>query len=293
MEDDFLMLEDRQIAAADERSSLLVLLERMVREQGQLGAAERLGVNYKTVAVALETRRLSRRMTQVLELQMLSEENPVFQVHEERLTAMDERLDKLEGIVKEVVAGAEQLRAAVEGHRAEQDRINRAIDRRLGGGPAAQEAVPVTGGARKSAKGGKGVLTINSIEAPEKPTRPGFPRRNYNEVVTVEAANDDSYVYGKAWPLIREWRMLSRGHPREGRTLTWMEKHKRLLEVELALVTEYMLVLPPDNKPIDDLWRTHITNWRLDDLRDVRRRILRRKLLRWVRRLATFGAWWG
>ena len=290
MEDDFLMLEDRQVPVADDRASLLVLLERMVREQGQLGAAERLGVNYKTVAVALETRRLSRRMTQVLELQLLSEDNPVFQLHEERLTAIDERLDKLEGIVKEVVAGVEQLRATVEAHRTEQDRINRALDR---GGSATPATVPADETARKSSRRGKGVLAITSIEAPDRPTRPTFPRRNYDEVVTIEPAPDDSYVYGKAWPLIREWRMLQRDHPRDGRTLTWMKKQERLLRVELALLTEYMLILPPDDKPIDDLWRKHITNWRLDDLRDVRRRVLRRKLLRWVRRLATFGAWWG
>ena len=293
MEDDFLMLEDRQTAVADERDSLMVLLERMVREHGQLGAAERLGVNYKTVAIALESRSLSRRMTHALELQLLSEDNPVFQLHEERLTALDERLGKMEGIVKEIVAGAEHLRASHEAHKAEQDRINRAVDRRLGGGPAAKEAVPARGGGRKSVIRGRGVTAINSIEAPEKPTRPRFPKRDYDEVVTIEPANDDSYVYGKAWPVIREWRMLTRDHPREGKTLTWMEKHERLLRVELALLTEYKLVLPPDNKPIDDSWRAHVTGWRLDDIRDVRRRILRRKLLRWVRRLATFGAWWG
>ena len=290
MESDFLMLDHVPGTGAQGREALLILMDRLVREEGPMQAADKLGVNYKTLAVAQETRRLSRRMTQALELQLLSKDNPVFQLHEERLTAFNERFDRLEDIVKEVVAGVERLRATVEAHRAEQDRINRALDR---GGSATPQAVPIDGGRRKPATRGKGVLAITSIEAPERPTRPRFPRRNYDEVVTVEPANDDSYVYGKAWPVVREWRMLSRGHRREGRTLTWMEKHERLLKVELALLTEYKLVLPPDNKPIDDWWRAHVTGWRLDDLRDVRRRILRRKLLRWVRRLATFGAWWG
>ncbi len=292
MEDDFLMLDHEQGARTRGREALLILMDRLVREEGPMRAADRLGVNYKTLAVALETRRLSRRMTQVLELQLLSEGNPVFQVHEQRLDAFGERLDKLEGIFKEVVAGANQLRASMETNRAEQDRVNRTLEERISVDSAASPAGPAGGEDGKAAKRGKRAKAITSIKAPEKPTRPRFPRRDFDDVVTVAPAPDDSYVYGKAWPLIREWRMLRRDHPPEGSTLTWMERQERLLEVELSLLNEYKLTLPPDTHPIDDSWRRHVTNWRLDDLRVVRRRILRRKLLRWMRRLATFGAWW-
>ena len=132
MEDKILMMDDQQAEAAGDGASLIVLLERMVREQGQAGAAERLGVNYKTVAAALETRNLSRRMTHALELQLLSEENPVSQRHEDRITATDQRLDVLEIVVKELSSGIEQLRASLDTHRTEQDRVNRILERRLG-----------------------------------------------------------------------------------------------------------------------------------------------------------------
>ncbi len=145
----------------------------------------------------------------------------------------------------------------------------------------------------KKATAGRAGVVLLAIEAPARHTRPTFPRRDYDEIVTVEPANDDSYVYGRAWPLVREWRMLRRGHPVDGRTLSWMERQRRLLTVELALLNEHGLTLPPDDHPIDGQWRRHVTEWRLRDLRAVRRRILRRKLLRWTRRLATFGAWWG
>ena len=292
MEDKILMMDDQQAEAAGDGASLIVLLERMVREQGQAGAAERLGVNYKTVAAALETRNLSRRMTHALELQLLSEENPVSQRHEDRITATDQRLDVLEIVVKELSSGIEQLRASLDTHRAEQDRVNRILERRLGVDSRVEtEAAGV--GARKTAKRARGVMPALTIEAPARPTRPTFPRRDYDDIVTVEPAPDDSYVYGKAWPLVRQWRMLRRNHPIRGRTLSWMERQERLLTVELALLNEHGLTLPPDAQPIDDPWRRHVTEWRLRDRRAVRRRILCRKLLRWTRRLATFGAWWG
>ena len=292
MEDKILMMDDQQAGTLGDGASLIVLLERMVREQGQAGAAERLGVNYKTVAAALETRNLSRRMTHALELQLLSEENPVSQRHEDRITATDQRLDVLEIVVKELSAGIEQLRASLDTHRTEQDRVNRILERRLGVDSRVEtEAAGV--GARKTAKRARGVMPALAIEAPARPTRPTFPRRDYDEIVTVEPAPDDSYVYGKAWSLVRQWRMLRRNHPIRGRTLSWMERQERLLTVELALLNEHGLTLPPDAQPIDDPWRRHVTEWRLRDRRAVRRRILCRKLLRWIRRLATFGAWWG
>ena len=292
MEDNILMMDDQQPGAAGDKASLIVLLERMVREQGQMGAAERLGVNYKTVAAALETRHLSRRMTHALELQLLSKDNPVSQQHEERITATNERLDGLESTVKELVAGIEGLRTSLDTHRVEQNRLNRILERRVGVDSRVETEAADVGG-RRPVKRARGVMPALAIEAPARPTRPTFPRRDYDEIVTVEPAPDDSYVYGKAWPLVREWRMLRRSHPVRGRTLSWMERQERLLTVELALLNEHGLTLPPDAQPIDDQWRRHVTEWRLGDRRAVRRRILCRKLLRWIRRLATFGAWWG
>ena len=293
MDDEIVMVEDKEAGLAADKASLLVLLERMVREQGQAGTAERLGVNYKTVVAALETRHLSRRMTHALELQLLSEGNPVLRQYEDRITAMEERLDGLEEVVRQLVASVEQLGASLDTHRSEQDRVNRILERRLGG-EAGVEAESCDVDNKKSDRGQTGKsVTPPVIEAPVKPTRPTFARRDYDEIVTVEPANDDSYVYRQAWPLVREWRMLRRGHPVKGGTLSWMERQKRLLTVELALLNEHGLTLPPDSQPIDDQWRRHVSEWRLTDLSAVRRRILRRKLLRWVRRLATFGAWWG
>jgi len=293
LEDDLLMLDDVQGETARGREALLILMDRIVREEGPMQAASKLGVNYKTLAAAQETRRLSRRMTHALELRLLSEDNPIFQLHEERLTVLDDRLAKVEGVVKEIVAGSKQLRTTIETHGAEQDRAIRVLERKISGDSSAQQARPTGAKRTKSARRGRGVTSITSIEAPQKQTRPTFPRRNYDDIVTVEPANDDSYVYRKAWPLVREWRMLQRNHSLKGRTLTWLERQERLLIVELVLLNEYKLTLPPDDKPIDDHWRRHITKWRLDDLRVVRRRIFRRKMLRWVRRLATFGVWWG
>lgn len=46
--------------------SLLELLDRLVEGRGRVGAAEALGVNYRTLVACIESRRLSRRMRTAL-----------------------------------------------------------------------------------------------------------------------------------------------------------------------------------------------------------------------------------
>ena len=125
-----------------------------------------------------------------------------------------------------------------------------------------------------------------------RPKKPFKERMLDPEVVTEEPAEDDAEVYGAAWPLVHGWRELRSGHPHQGRSLSWLVTEERLLTLELAMLDDHGLTLPPESQPLRGFGRKGQTNWRRTALRDTRRALARRKVLRWVRRIFTLGVWW-
>ena len=95
-------------------------------------------------------------------------------------------------------------------------------------------------------------------------------------------------MFGNAWPLIVEWRGLKDSHPNDGRGLDWLTDHVRLLEVELALLEEHGMTLPPETYPLRGFERDGQTSWRRTALYDTRRARRKRELLRRM----TFGLLW-
>ena len=78
-------------------------------------------------------------------------------------------------------------------------------------------------------------------------------RREYPDLATREPASDDEEIFGEAWPLIVEWRGLKDAHPNDGRGLEWLTAQERVLEVELALLEEHGMTLPPEKQPLRGL----------------------------------------
>ena len=64
------------------------------------------------------------------------------------------------------------------------------------------------------------------------------------------ARRGDEEVFGAAWPLIVEWRELKNAHPVRGKGFAWLADHERLLEMELALLEEHGMTLPPEKQPL-------------------------------------------
>ena len=115
----------------------------------------------------------------------------------------------------------------------------------------------------------------------------GLPlRREHPELVTREQAPDDADVFGGAWPLVRQWRALKDTHPDAGKGLAWLVDEERLLEVEVALLTEFGMTLPPETEPLRGFGRVGQLNWRRTALSDTRRALAKRRLLR---RILTLG----
>ena len=117
------------------------------------------------------------------------------------------------------------------------------------------------------------------------------PRREYPELATLEPDEDDEDVFGDAWPLIQEWRELKETHPNQGKGLSWLRTEERFLAVELALLEEHGLTLPPARFPLRGFDRNGQTGWRRKALDDTREALRRRRLLAWAGRVLALGRW--
>ena len=253
-------------------------LRELVREEGRMEAAELLGVNYRTLVRAEESGKISGRMSDALERLLGTGDDPEVERLRERVDALEEGLEHLKGgmeeLGSEVRGGLEEIRVAVaekvnvrvpdEGHLQRRD-VERA------GQIEIRTAPPVAGLGAK---------------------RPVAERLLDPEVVTEEPAEDDAEVYGAAWPLVEEWREVRAGHPHQGKSLSWLVTEEQLLMLELVMLEDHGLTLPPETQPLRGFGRKGQTNWRRTALQDTRQALGRRKMLRWVRRICTLGLWW-
>ena len=96
-------------------------------------------------------------------------------------------------------------------------------------------------------------------------------------------------MFGDAWLLIQEWRELRETHPDRGKGLEWLRDEERLMSVELALLDDHGLTLPPQTYPLRGLDRGDQTRWRRTALEDARRARKRLERLRWLFWMLTGG----
>ena len=253
---------------------LMTLLQELVRDKGHHGAARVLEIDQKTVAESARTGVLTRRVRQALERAL--QEGVGSAAARQR-----ERNDKLEARVQALEQGHDALGL-------EARRRLAAVEGQVGGlsGNDAQGAG--LAGTGQTDSGGPNADAAGAGASP----RPGpTARREYPDLATWEPAGDDEEVFGDAWPLIVEWRQLKSAHPNEGRGLAWLKDQQRLLEVELALLEEHGLTLPPEQRPLRGFARSGQISWRRTALDDTRKARSRRELWRQARRWLTLGRW--
>ena len=251
---------------------LVALLHKMVRERGRVGAAEELEVDSRTLAACLKRNVLSRRVRRALERELAADPG-----REEEAAGQEERVALLErelaSLRTSVVAGFQALRDGQLQKVAQAKReLPRAGLAREGGSQveeAGLDGEPVVGGPSPGDRPQQGK------DAPgkgEEAISVWKPPRQYPDLVTREAATDDEQVYGTAWPLVEEWRRLWEAHERPGKGVTWLGREVRILELEVALLEEHELTLPPATYPQRGLERDTHLNWRLQALANRRRR---------------------
>ena len=248
---------------------LMALLRDLVGDVGQGEAADVLGIDRKTVWRSLGAGRLTPRLADALERLLLAGGGSAAARQREQVDALERRIDGLKSEMRRALAAVE---GGVEALREERAEEMRGVRRRL-----AQV---------ETRQGAQGVE-----EAPGPVRQPpvrGASRRKYPELATREPADDDEAAFGPAWPLIVEWRGLKDSHPNQGKGLSWLVAEERLMEVEVALLEEHGLTLPPETQPLRGLERGSQLNWRRAALYDTRRARAKRELLR---RVLTLGLW--
>ena len=188
---------------------------------------------------------------------------------------------EVEGVAGEVEALGKEARRRLSAIEGEVAALRREGPQGTGAGHAG--AGPSRQGSAESEGGASG----QDRKPPSKPSM----RREHPDLATREPAPDDEEIFGAAWPLIVEWRELKDAHPNDGKGLAWLAARERLLVVELALLEEHGMTLPPEKQPLRGLDRSGQVNWRRTALYDTRRALKQQELWRWARRVLTLGLW--
>ena len=256
---------------------LMSLLQELERDNGRKKAAEVLGVDRRTLDASLDEGVLTRRIRGALEKALQSGVGSAAAEQRDRNDRLADRLEELEG-------GFEELGKEIrENNRASEDR-DRAIREEMAQG---FRKVEKTLAGLETGRGGQ-EDGANANGAGPQPRRRATLRREYPDLVTLEPAEDDEDVFGEVWPLIVDWRELKAGHPDAGKGLSWLRTEERFLALELTLLEEHGLTLPPATFPLRGFDRNGQVNWRKTALSDTRRALRKRELLNSL----TFGVLW-
>ena len=247
---------------------LTALLHDLTKE-GKLEAAHLLGVNYKTLAAAVDSGVLTPRLSDALEKVLLSREIEAFEKVRERVEELEGRLEAAEKQTRSIPGEVEEA-------------VGREVERRM----AQTEEPPVDAKMQTP----EAATQDGAVDKGNAPARQLF-RRTSPSVITMEPQPGDEEVFGDAWPLVDEWRRLRERHPTEGRGVSWLADEERLRELEIALVGEHKLTMPPDTDPWDSLSRRTQVRWRTQTLARVRGERVRALVRRWVWRILTLGRW--
>ena len=257
---------------------LRALLRDLVSDEGRVGAAELLGVSYRTLVRAVESDELSGRMSDALERHLLLGGGSAAARQRERVEVLEQRMEALE---RKGQGGLDEVRGAVEAGfkalREEHVQAVRGLERQLA--------------KLENRRGDAGAA--EAVNAAERPAARAVPRRReYPDLVTLEPEPGEEDVYGDAMPLIADWRKVRDARRAAKGRLAHAVAEERMRELELEMIGERRLTLPPSTWPWDESRRRDEVWLRERALDRVRVERARAQVRRWLRRVLTLGLWW-
>ena len=266
----------------DREARLMALLHDLVDDIGHGKAAEELGVDRKTLWRSMNDGRLTPRLAETLERRALFGDRPDIVRMRERVDAIERSLQALE---EEIPAGIEDVRKEIRELATEQGGALRAWEQRL------SEAE-----SHEHTRDGEEATTtppVRGVAQPANGRQATGPRRYHPQLVTLEPEEDEEFAYGEALPLIVEWRRARTDHIDQQKSRVeratasvWM------LELEIALIDEHALTLPPERWPWTAMEREReVWRRRWQSLPDARSERTRALFWRFVRSVLTLGLW--
>ena len=262
---------------------LMTSLRDLVEEAGPGKAAEQLGVDRKTLWRCLRSGRLTPRLAGALDGRLPAAERTATAQLRERVAVLERRLEEQ---AKQLRAGVDKLHTGVEALGRAQAEALAQWERRLarveasraaGGGTPLSPSPPVQGAAPQ---------VIGRRPAVQRPWR------YHPELVTRVPEPDEELVYGEATPVIIRWRAAVAALRDATRRLERFDAEQRVLELEIIIIGEHGLTLPPVTYGWDAADRKHEVWKRKEALKALQAARERALKLGRVRRILTLGLWW-
>ncbi len=239
-----------------DQDPLLQLLRLLTEEQGSSKTANQLGVDRKTVWRALDAGRLTPRLRDALER---------IQITAEREAPSGDQLQlRVEGLERRLQEVQQRLADGLAGLREDLSNLRQEVR-------ASARSLPDETGSETAS------------------TAHRSPHRNHPEVVMVDVLPDDAEVFGAAMPLITEWRQQQARFDQHWPSLEGLESEVRMLELELELIEQRRLTLPPGQLPRAWDQRRREARRRTQRLGTARSALKRARRRRRLLRLATLS----
>ena len=245
---------------------LLDLLDALVESRGRVAAAETLGVNYRTMMACYESRRVSRRMRRALR-EFHNAGGAEVEDGGGDDAGTDSQVEALGKRTLELEEENQELRELVETQANQIEELERQVASLEERERQQEDAERVDGG------GGRG------HQREPGPADAG--------VVSLEKRPGDDDALGPAAAPVNEWRELRNPAAPPGSRVKRAEAAIRRWELEVELLRDFHLTLPPETEPLDDSRRADHIRWRREALAEARRALARAKRIR----VLTLGLW--
>ena len=270
-----------QTSPGDDERQLLALLRELVSREGPVKAAELLGVTYRTVTRALETNALTGRMEDALKRRQLETGGAVAEPVMRRLDALDRRQEELEAGLLALAHEVGARLAKVSGD-----------PEKLRDGLPARDPEDEPGGPGERKRDATPAAKAAPLAVVGRPHRVDRLPLGHPEVVTLEPVQDEEFDYVEAAPLVVEWRQARAAFLRK--SASRLERARggvRMCELELVLVGDHELTLPPSTYPWDESRRRDELYWGRASLAHARWELVQALSWRWALRVLTLGLW--
>ena len=265
--------------------ALLELLDALVEERGRVPAAQVLGVNYRTLAPCCDSRQVSRRLRRAL-LEFRARGGGGETENGDGDDPPDDGAAALRQRVAELEDENCELRELVDEHARQLEELNHrlgGLESRQQSGDAAEIIDADAGAANAHEHGDSG---RQDWRPPRR--RPGMPDAG---VVTLEEQPDEAHAFGPAASLVAEWRQLRSVGQAAGSRVDRAVARVRRWGLEVEMLRDWQLTLPPETHPLDESRRKDHVRWREEALAEARRELSRAKRMRLLRRVVSLGLW--